>query len=167
MQGGNQEVLILRSKGPTDIELETFVKVETKYDHVFKKLVEEDVFTWISIHEKGYLIKKSSKWYSIEELNDHEDKLNVIYYLVDEVKKEIYIGSARKLGDRVKPGRKEIPGWSKFRYDIVHKDSLELLRRVEYQMIRAFASFSENSGKTPFPPISKYKLVNKNWPKRI
>ena len=121
----------------------------------------------MTIIEKGYLIQKSSKWYDIKNLVEHEDTENVIYYLVDEDKNEIYIGSARKLGNRVKKGRKEIPGWSKFRYDIVHKDSRPLLRRIEYQMIRAFASFFENNGKTQFFPVSAYKLVNKKWSKRV
>ena len=166
LQGGNQEVLIVRSKSPTDIELETFIKVKTPYETTFKRIIDDDVFAWLSKDDKGYLITKSTKWYDIKDLNDHEDREYVIYYLIDEGNKEIYIGSSKKLGKRVIPNRKEIPKWSKFRYDIIHPKYRNLLQAIEFQMIRAFANFFENSGNASFFPVSKYKLVNKSWPKR-
>jgi hypothetical protein len=166
LQGGNQEVLIFRSKSPTEIELETFIKVKTPYEAIFKRLVDDDVFAWLSRDDKEYLITKSTKWYDIKDLKKHEDREYVIYYLIDEGNKEIYIGSTIKLRKRVIPGREEIPGWSKFRYDIVHPKYRNLLQAIEFQMIRAFANFFENNGKTSFFCVSKYKLVNKSWPKR-
>jgi hypothetical protein len=166
--GGVQEVLIFRPVSINEIELETFIKIETPYDGIFKKLVEQDVFGWIDEPGKDYLITKSSKWHNIDELRDHADTPYVIYYLIDENNKEIYIGSAKRLGDRVKPGRKEIPGWTKFKYDIVHKTNRPLLKRIEFQAIRTFASFFDNvrGEYSDHSPISDYKLVNKIWPKR-
>lgn len=39
-------------------------------------------------------------------------------------------------------------------------------RRIEFQAIRALASFFENTGGVGFLSVSKHKLVNKSWPKR-
>ena len=63
------------------------------------------------------------------------------YYLVDETNKQIYIGSAIRLGDRVKIGRKEIPFWNKFRYEILHPEYHSFLREIEYHSIMNFAKF--------------------------
>jgi len=139
--GGNQEVIIFRPVSVDEIELETFIKIKTSYDGIFKKLVTQDVFAWINVTDKDYLITKSSKWHSIDELNDYADTKYVVYYLIDENNKEIYIGSAKRLGDRVKPKRREIPGWTQFKYEIVHRDNRHLLRKIEFHAIRAFASF--------------------------
>ena len=165
--GGNQEVLIFRSLNHKEIELETFIKIETPYDNTFKRLVDQNVFGWLSKTDRDYLITKSTPWYSIKSLKKHTDAKYVIYYLIDEANKEIYVGSAINLGDRVKEGRKEIPGWSKFKYDIIHPDYHHLIRRIEFHTIRAFASFFENNGNVKHFPVSNYRLVNKNWPKRL
>ena len=101
-----------------------------------------------------------------EELKKHEDASYVVYYLIDEMDKQIYIGSAKRLGDRVKLNRPEIPGWTKFKYEILHPNYHQLLKRVEFHAIRAFASFFKNLGHVQAYPVSEYTLVNKNWPKR-
>jgi len=164
--GGNQEVLILRPVKPELVEIETFIKIETPYDNIFKRIVEENVFGWLSIPEKDYLITKSTPWYDIKDLKKHQDKNHVVYYLIDEWEKQIYIGSAKRLGDRVKVGRPEISGWSKFKYEIVHPKYHSILKLIEFHAIRVFASFFKNKGNIEFYPVSEYKLVNKNWPKR-
>jgi hypothetical protein len=165
--GGNQEVLVFRSLNKHEIELETFIKIETPYDNTFKRLVDENVFGWLSKTDRDYLITKSTPWYRKKELNKHSDANHVIYYLIDEEEKAIYIGSAIRLGDRVKPGREEIPDWNKFKYDIIHPDYHHLIRRIEFHTIRAFASFFNNKGGVNYFPVSKYRLVNKKWPKRL
>ena len=86
--------------------------------------------------------------------------------MIDTDNKEIYIGSAKRLGDRVVEGRKEIPGWNRFKYELIHPQYHHLLRRIEHHSIRAFASFLENRANEPFHKISSYTLVNKAWSKR-
>jgi hypothetical protein len=163
--GGNQEVLILRPIDLHSIELETFIRISTPYDNIFKRLIEENVFGWLSSPNRDYLITKSTKWFDKTELMHHQNAHYVVYYLIDELKKEIYIGSAIRLGDRVKEGRIEIPGWTKFKYEIVHPDYHHLLRRIEFHAINAFASFFKSSGRVDCYPVSEYKLVNKSWSK--
>lgn len=161
--GGNQEVLIFRSIDKANFEIHTFIKIETPYDNIFKRLVDENVFCWLSKITDDQLIYTSTKWMDISELGKHEEIAYVVYYLIDPDKKEIYIGSATTLGDRVKGGRHEIPGWKMFRYEIIHPQFHHLLRQVEYHSIMNFARFIENSGGLSNANISEYKLVNKDY----
>ena len=165
--GGNQEVVIFKPIKPYVIELEAFIKIVTPYDNIFKRLVEENVFGWLSSTSRDYLIVKTTKWYKKDEIVKHENTPYVIYYLIDDKNRQLYIGSATRLGDRVKAGRKEIPGWNIFKYDIVHLKYHHLLRRIEFHTIGAFASLMRNNGNIDFFGMSNYKLVNKNWSKKI
>lgn len=162
--GGNQEVVIFRPKKNV-VELETFIKITTPYDNIFKKIIENNVFGWIRMKDNNYesLITKRTKWFDSKELKFHESEPFVIYYLVNQENKEIYIGSAQTLGDRVKVGRKEIPGWNKFRYEIVHPNYHSILREIEYHAIMSFARFFTNNGNLSNINISDYKLVNKDY----
>ena len=161
--GGNQEVLIFKSIDYETIELETFIKIETIYDNIFKEFVNRNVFGWISKKEYNQMITKSTQWFDIKDLKKHEDIPYVVYYLIDDINKEIYIGSATRLGDRVKPGRHEIPDWNKFRYEIIHPEYHKELRSIEYHSIMNFARFFNNNGNLRTLGISDYVLVNKDY----
>lgn len=162
--GGSQEVVIFKPIDINHILLETFIKIETPYDNIFKRLVEENVFGWLSNTTfENSLITKSTKWMDISELYKHENVNYVVYYLVDESNRQMYIGSATRLGDRVKPNRSEIPYWNKFRYEIVHPEYHTMLREIEYHSIMNFARFFANSGKLSSIQISDYTLVNKDY----
>ena len=162
--GGSQEVIIFKPLSIGTIELETFIKIETPYDHTFKRLVEENVFGWLSDDKhKQDIITKSTGWLDVNELYKHEEQNHVLYYLVDEENKQLYIGSAIRLGDRVKCNRSEIPNWNKFRYEIVHPKFHPLLRAIEYHSIMNFARFFANNGKLSTLKLSDYTLVNKDY----
>lgn len=80
LQGGNQEVLIFKPISETKIELETFIKIETPYANLFERLIEENVFGWLSKENKrDILITKSTKWIDVSELFKHEDSAYVVY----------------------------------------------------------------------------------------
>ena len=157
------EVLKIKAINPFKFQLEVFIKKETEFKHLFSKLIEEDFFSWLKPDEKDTLIVSTSNWVNISDLTKHKDRQNVIYYLIDEKKNEIYIGSADILGNRVKPNRKEIPGWTKFRYDIIKPEYKHLKQRIENQIINAFAMMlnSNIKYKKPFIITTDYKLVNK------
>lgn len=162
--GGSQEVVIFKPIDINHILLETFIKIETPYDNIFKRLVEENVFGWLSNTTfENTFITKSTKWMDISELYKHENVNYVVYYLIDDTNKQIYIGSAIRLGDRVKPNRSEIPDWNKFRYEIIHPKYHNMLREIEYHSIMNFARFFTNSGKLTSMQISDYTLVNKDY----
>ena len=162
--GGSQEVIVFKPVNESTIKLETFIKIETPYDNIFKKLVEENVFGWLSnINFNNSFITKTTKWLDKSELPKHENVNYVVYYLIDDINKQIYIGSAIRLGDRVKPSRPEIPNWNKFRYEIIHPKYHEMLREIEYHSIMNFARFFRNNGNLSSINLSDYVLVNKDY----
>lgn len=136
------EVLVITPKSRDEIELKTFYRVQDHWTPFLEKLMESNVFPWRlwGERQKEYLYQRNSTWHDLEDLSDHMDGEMVIYYLADTNKKEIYVGKANRLGDRVKPGRAEIPGWNKFRYDVVRPQYSHLLGRIEENAIRTFAS---------------------------
>lgn len=163
LMGGNQEVVIFKPINLNEVNLETFIKIETPYDNIFRQMVEQNIFGWLSKEEEHKMITKSSKWLDISKLALYEELTYVVYYLIDDTNKEIYIGSAKRLGDRVKPGRHEIPGWNKFRYELIHPSFHKNLREIEYHSIMNFARFFSNKGKLEAVNISDYILVNKDY----
>jgi predicted GIY-YIG superfamily endonuclease len=159
----SKEVLKIRATDINIYELETFIKQETPFDNIFIRLVDEDFFGWLSSNDNDHLIVQTTEWFDISLLPLHQNVAFVIYYLIDEKNKLIYIGSANRLGDRVVPNRKEIPNWNKFRYTVIHPGYKNLLRRVENHTINAVSGFLKNNIKGILPYIiSEYKLVNKN-----
>ena len=161
--GGNQEVVIFKSISDNVVEFITFIKIETPYDNIFKSLVDQNVFGWLSKDNNKQIITKYYSWKDISELDKYVNIPYVVYYLVDDINKQIYIGSAKRLGDRVKPGRHEIPGWNKFMFELVHPDFHEYLKEIEYHSIMSFAKFFLNNGNRNTLNISDYKLVNKDY----
>jgi hypothetical protein len=56
--------------------------------------------------------------------------------------------------------RKEIPGWTKFRYDLIQPQYHHLLQRIEHHTIYSFASLMKNRCHIRQLIISDYELVN-------
>lgn len=163
LMGGNQEVAILKPIDINTIKFETFIKIETPYDDLFKRLVDNNVFGWIQSSNATNLITKSTAWIDKTDLSRHVEEVYVIYYLIDDLNKHIYIGSAERLGDRVKLNRDVIPNWNRFRYEIVHPDFHFLLRQIEYISIMNFARFFTNQGNLSSLNLSDYILINKDY----
>ena len=109
------------------------------------------------------MITASSKWLPISDIKKYSETPYVIYYLVDEAKKQIYIGSAKRLGDRVKAGRVEILGWNKFRFEKLHKNYYKDIQNVEYHSIVNFSKSFKNKGNKSTLGLSDYVLVNKDY----
>lgn len=163
LAGGEQEVIKVIEIDKNKFEIESFIKIKSPYSNLFQKLIENNVFAWIDKNaEETKMIIKETEWYDISELKSHEDARYVIYYLLDDRNEKIYIGSAKRLGNRVKPGRQEIPDWNKFRYEILNPNYYSMLREIEYHSIVNFARFIKNS-KIKSIDISDYVLMNKDY----
>lgn len=166
----NREVLQLKSNRDNIIYLSTFLKLNTEYDLIFEQMIERNMlYLFENEKEKSAnedIIEYSSKWISKDELYLHKDVSNAVYYLVDTINKEIYIGYCSNLGNRVKSNRKEIPNWDMFKYETIKPEYINIKGKIESHAIRAFASFLENGANEPFLKISEFKLKNKAWAKR-
>jgi hypothetical protein len=160
---GAQELITIEPRPNGDIVLSVFFRVEDQWTKFLEKLVEENVFPWLmwGAKSKEDIYQRSTDWYPIKSLPQHASIENVIYYLADTKNKEFYVGKAIRLGDRVKPGRPEIPGWNKFRYDVVRPQYASLLPRLEENTIRALAYVLLTERHHPSLEISTYKLNNK------
>lgn len=163
LTGGTQEVMCFEPTSLTEIKISTFIKIDTPYAELFSRLIEQNVFGWLSDEENSQMLTKHTDWFNINQISQHENVPYVIYYLYDPTNKEIYIGSAKRLGDRVKPKRTEIPGWSEFRYEIVHPNFHNQIKEIEYHSIMNFARFFKNNGNLGTINISDSKLVNKDY----
>lgn len=160
-----QEEIKVTILNPTCFEFDIESKCSTVYDNVFKNLLFEDIFGWMGkgVNEYNKMITISSNWMPITEIQKHSETPYVIYYLLDDINKQIYIGSAKRLGDRVKQGRPEIPGWNKFRFEKLHESYYKDLHNIEYHSIINFSKFFKNNGNKPSVNISDYVLVNKDY----
>ena len=92
---------------------------------------------------------------------------NVIYFLLDEVNKLIYVGETGqdlkiRLSDTEHYKNAGIPFWTHYRFEVLPSSiDTKARREIEDMMIRAYATlFSNTKGVNSFK-ISNYKLVNR------
>jgi hypothetical protein len=86
---------------------------------------------------------------------------NVIYMLIDEKAKLIYVGEAEDLIRRFNAGHSEIKDWEFYRYDQLPAMPKQQRVALERMFIRAFASVLENKRNIPTRLISDYRLANR------
>jgi hypothetical protein len=86
---------------------------------------------------------------------------NVIYMLIDEKAKLLYVGEAENLIRRFKAGHLEIKDWDFYRYDQLPPMPKQQRVAIERMLIRVFASVLENKGGINTKSISKYRLANR------
>ena len=171
MQSGQQEVIKIIPIKAEEIKIKEFIVIKNDWNELFKRLVKENVFGWIfDKKEKEYLIQKSTNWISVDKFDEHKNAVNVIYYLAKTKTDEklLYVGEAKNLGDRVKPGKDHqgMPGdWDRFKYDIIRPEFSNILVRIEDHTIRTIASILKNNQKYSSLEIGDYRLVNKSWGK--
>jgi hypothetical protein len=164
-----QEVMVFKRK-PNEkyISLVPVNKVKTQFDNIFRKLFDINYFG-LNDDDKTtneHIIIYNSPWYDKTQLSKYSNEANVIYYLVDENNKQLYIGSTKKIGSRFSTERNEIPKWNKFRYDRINPKYNFILRCIEHHTINAFMFFMKNTVKhskhNNFNFWGDYTLVNKS-----
>ena len=138
-------------------------KQESTFPELFKRLsgspalksIEDEIFD-----KKGFRIHKQD-WKRVEEINTEIGANNIIYYLINNKSKEIYIGEAVDLIERIKAHLNDYSGWEYYRYDKLPSSFNKDMRlSLERMVIRSFASFLPNLVVEGFN-ISDYKLLNK------
>jgi hypothetical protein len=86
---------------------------------------------------------------------------NVIYMLIDQKAKLLYVGEAENLIRRFKTGHTEIKDWDFYRYDQLPPMPKQQRVAIERMLIRIFASVLENKGGVSPKSISDYRLANR------
>ena len=100
---------------------------------------------------------------------NNKNRNNVIYILYHSLNKNVYVGKADVLGQRVKKGEGRIglkKDWDKFMWFEINPDYNMFLEELEHFLIRTFASILKND--VDIEPIinSKIKLVNRQLRKK-
>ncbi len=119
------------------------------------KSIEDEV-----LNKNDFRIHKQD--WKIRNLLDFEiGAFNVIYTLLDNENKLLYIGEAKDLIKRLKQKYPSIPNWTHFRYDVLPRRTPANIRlAIERMMIRSYASLLSNKSGVETQNISNYKLAN-------
>jgi hypothetical protein len=86
---------------------------------------------------------------------------NVIYMLIDEKAKLLYVGEAEDLIRRFDAGHPDIKDWDFYRYDQLPAMPKQHRVALERMVIRMFASVLANKREIPTRLISEYRLANR------
>ena len=106
-------------------------------------------------------------WKEKEQLVTELGAKNVIYYLLDEVNKLIYVGETGqdlkvRLSDREHYKNAGIPSWTHYRFEVLPSSiDTKARRELENMTIRAYATLFSNTNDINSFNISSYKLVNR------
>lgn len=134
------------------------------YNQLFMELSKSHAIEEIEnriFHDSDFKIVKSD-WKEKNNLKSQIDFKNVIYNLIDTENKEIYIGEAHSLKDRVFENRSEIPNWNHYRFDSLPEGLTQKQRvAIERLIIRTFASFFKNTKSIDSFEVSDFVLKNK------
>ena len=161
------------SKGEKAIYLTAHWKQKVSFPMFFKEIAKSQIMNRIEkevLKDKKLVITKGD-WKERNKLKSQLNNKNVIYYLIDKEKKELYVGMAENLTTRVTLNRPEIPGWTHYRFDSLPTSFDSTMRlEIEKMLIRSFASLLDNNPsnneKIKTIDISEYKLVNKQISKK-
>ena len=145
-----------------------YFKQEAYFPEVFKHLIGSPKLKQI----EGSIFNNFEKiinqdWKEKDQLVTELGANNVIYTLLDEVNKLIYVGETGqdlkiRLADREHYKNAGIPNWTHYRFEVL-PSSIETKARkeIEDMTIRAYATLFSNTKDVKSFKISDYKLVNR------
>ena len=150
----------------------THYKQVPSFPELFKNMVGSPKLKQIEdslFGNSGHKIHKQD-WKEKSQLNTELGAKNVIYTLLDNKNKLIYVGeTSQNLVTRLNDKefyKKIIPNWTHYRYDAL-PPSIDKKGRVaiEVLMIRSYAALFESNNEIKSFEISDYKLVNRRFDK--
>ena len=106
-------------------------------------------------------------WKEKENLITELGAKNVIYFLLDNVNKLLYVGETgqdlkSRLSDKEHYKNAGIPHWTHYRFEVLPSSiDTKARREIEDMTIRAYASLFANTKNMSSFKISNYKLVNR------
>ncbi len=106
-------------------------------------------------------------WKEKENLITELGAKNVIYFLLDDVNKLLYVGETgqdlkSRLSDKEHYKNAGIPHWTHYRFEVLPSSiDTKARREIEDMTIRAYASLFANTKNMSSFKISNYKLVNR------
>ena len=145
-----------------------YYKQEAYFPEVFKHLIGSPKLKQIegSIFNNFETIINQD-WKKKDELVTELGAKNVIYTLLDEVSKRIYVGETGqdlkiRLADKEHYKNAGIPNWTHYRFEVLPSSiDTKARKEIEDMTIRAYATLFSNTKDVKSFKISDYKLVNR------
>lgn len=171
-----KEVLEFIHQKDNIFRIKPISRQETDFDEMFRFLEDKNLLKFWKDKDKkkkreNIILDYSRKWLNASEMSKTQNKNrnNVIYLLYHSTNRDIYIGKADMLGQRVKKGEGRVglkSDWDKFMWFEINPDYNMFLEELEHFLIRTFASMLSND--VDIEPIinSKIKLVNRQLRKK-
>ena len=145
-----------------------YYKQAAYFPEVFKHLIGSPKLKQI----EGSIFKNfesiiNQDWKEKENLITELGAKNVIYFLLDNVNKLLYVGETgqdlkSRLSDKEHYKNAGIPHWTHYRFEVLPSSiDTKARREIEDMTIRAYASLFDNTKNMSSFKISNYKLVNR------
>ena len=145
-----------------------YYKQAAYFPQVFKHLIGSPKLKQI----EGSIFKNfesiiNQDWKEKENLITEIGAKNVIYFLLDDVNKLLYVGETgqdlkSRLSDKEHYKKAGIPHWTHYRFEVLPSSiDTKARREIEDMTIRAYASLFANTKNMSSFKISNYKLVNR------
>lgn len=169
-----KEVLEFIHIGGNEFRIKVIAKQVTDFDKMLKFMEDKNLFSfWQKEQSKNkkkenIFIDYSRKWINVNKLTDYSNRSNVIYLLYHTKLKNIYIGKANLLGDRVKKGVGRVgldKEWDKFMFFELNPDYSPFVEQIEMFSIRLLSSILKNEVGIKELNDKNIKLVNKQLKK--
>lgn len=145
-----------------------YFKQEAYFPELFKHLIGSPKLKQIedSIYDNFDKIINQD-WKEKKQLSTELGAKNVIYFLVDEINKLIYVGETGqdlkiRLSDKEHYKSAGIPNWTHYRFEVLPTSiDTKARKEIEDMTIRAYATLFSNTRDINSFKISNYKLVNR------
>jgi len=163
-----KEIMELSHSQDNEFKIKAIAKQDSDFNEMFRFMENKNLFEYWQNEKKGkknnkLFIYQTKNWISVNDLKKYSNRNNVIYLLYHSKKKEIYIGQAQILGNRVTKGkgRKGLDDdWDKFKFFELNPEYSNLIDFVEMFSVRMYASILENQVGIKELKDKSIKLVN-------
>ncbi len=140
----------------------THYPLKAQFPNLFRRLINSAPLKRISseVLDKDTLSIHKQDWTVWDSYKFEIGASNVIYMLLDDVNKLIYVGEAKDMVKRFNAHHAGKNTWTHYKYNVL-PDSLAPYRVViERMLIRDMASIFENNQNINSIKVSEYKLTN-------
>ncbi len=169
-----KEVMELIHVKNNEFRIKSISRQETDFDAMLKFMEDKNLFGFwreeISKkkRKRNIFVDYSRKWIPASKVKDYSNRNHIIYLLYHSEKKQLYVGKANIMGDRVQQGKGRIgldKDWDKFMFFEIHPEFSHFIEQIEAFTIRSFAALVDND--VDITPLvdRNIKLVNRQLKK--
>jgi hypothetical protein len=138
-------------------------QLKPQFPNLFKRLVNSAPLKRISaeVLDKDSRTIHKQDWSHRHNYKQEVGAQNVIYMLLDEVNKLIYVGEAKNLIRRFNAGHSDINQWTHYKYNVLPDTLAPFRLAIERMLIRDMASILNNKQNISTFKISEFSLTNR------